>query len=101
MRRNLNHHGQNHPGMVQSVDMPLSVEPQYEELSELWRVAMAALPTVQELVVRLRHFNRWSLLRIAAHLGLDEIVVAQLLRVALRRLVEATQRNERKDASGA
>ncbi len=67
------------------------------ELAERLQVALATLPCVQGQVLRLRAFNRWSLTRMAAHLGLDKVVVAGLLRVALRRLHESL---EPEDVSG-
>ena len=53
---------------------------------ERLQVALATLPTVQGQVVRLRQIHSWDLARIADHLGLDEVVVAGLLRQGLQRL---------------
>jgi len=53
---------------------------------ERLQVALATLPTVQGQVVRLRQVHGWDLARIADHLGLDEVVVAGLLRRGLERL---------------
>jgi len=53
---------------------------------ERLQVALATLPTVQSQVVRLRQIHGWNLVRISEHLGLDEVVVAGLLRQGLQRL---------------
>ena len=55
------------------------------------RAAIAHLPAVPAQVVRLRQFHKWTLARIAAHLGLEELVVAGLLRQSVRRLREAIE----------
>ena len=59
--------------------------------AECLQVAMATLPTVQGQIVRLRQVNGWDLARIAAHLGLDEIIVAGLLRQGVRRLRDVVE----------
>ncbi len=50
--------------------------------------AIESLPSVPRDVVRLRVLGGWTLVRIARHLGLDEMTVAGLLRQGLHRLRE-------------
>ncbi len=48
--------------------------------------AIDSLPAVPRDVVRLRLLHGWTVVRMARHLGLDEVTVARLLRRGLRQL---------------
>ena len=56
--------------------------------SDRLELAISCLPVAQGQVVRLRQIRGWTLTRIAEHIGLDEVIVAGLLRTGLRRLRE-------------
>lgn len=62
--------------------------------SDRVRLAIATLPTVQGQVVRLHQVYGWQVVRIADHLGLDEVTVAGLLRRGLRRLRQVIEPEE-------
>jgi DNA-directed RNA polymerase specialized sigma24 family protein len=61
-------------------------------------VAIHSLAAVPRDVVRLRLMHGWTIVRIARHLGLDEVMVARLLRLGLRRLSAVIQEEGKSDS---
>ena len=59
--------------------------------------AIELLPAVPRDVIRLRLLRGWTIVRLARHLGLDEVTVAGLLRQSLRRLCEIIEAEGTRD----